>query len=57
MRDELADSQQLINALHGISLLTGERKAAKFEELKARYEGTQIEQLLERLLGQEEAYK
>jgi len=57
MRDELTDSQQLINALHGINLLTGERKAAKLEELKARYEGTQIEQLLERLLGQEEVYK
>jgi serine/threonine protein phosphatase 1 len=57
MRDELTDSQQLTNALHGISLLTGERKAAKLEELKARYEGTQIEQLLERLLRQEEAYK
>jgi serine/threonine protein phosphatase 1 len=50
MRDELADSHKLINALHGISLLTGERKAAKLEELKARYAGTQIEMLLERLL-------
>jgi serine/threonine protein phosphatase 1 len=50
MRDELADSHKLINALHGISLLTGERKAAKLEELKVRYEGTQIEKLLDRLL-------
>lgn len=50
MRDELSDSHKLINALHGISLLTGERKAAKLEELKGRYEGTQIEKLLGRLL-------
>lgn len=49
MRDELADTHKFINALHGLSLMTGERKAAKLEELKARYAGTQIEKLLERL--------
>lgn len=49
LRDELAESQKLINALHGLSLLVGDRKAAKLEELKARYAGTQVEQLLERL--------
>jgi serine/threonine protein phosphatase 1 len=49
MREDLADSHKLINALHGLSLITGERKAAKLEELKSRYAGTQIEKLLERL--------
>lgn len=49
LRDELAESQKLINALHGLSLLVGDRKAAKLEELKVRYAGTQIERLLERL--------
>lgn len=49
LREELAESQKLINALHGLSLLVGDRKAAKLEELKVRYAGTQIEQLLERL--------
>lgn len=53
LMDEVAESQKLINALHGFSLLIGDRKAAKLEELKARYKGTQIEQLLQRLLGDE----
>jgi serine/threonine protein phosphatase 1 len=48
-RDELGESQWLINTLYGISLLVGDRKAAKLEELKARYGGTQIERLLRRL--------
>jgi serine/threonine protein phosphatase 1 len=49
LRDELVESQRLINALHGLSLLVGDRKAAKLEELKVRYAGTQIERLLESL--------
>lgn len=51
MRDEVAESQKLLNALHGLSLLTGERRAAKLDELAARYRGTQTEQLLQRLFG------
>ena len=53
LREELADSQRLINALHGVSLLVGDRRSAKVDELKTRYAGTQIEQLLQRLLGNE----
>ncbi|QKG67046.1 metallophosphoesterase [Pseudomonas sp. B14-6] len=50
LRDEIAEPQRFINSLHGLSLLAGDRRAAKLEELKTRYEGTQIEQLLGRLL-------
>lgn len=49
LRDEIAEPQRSINALHGLSLLVGGRKSAKLAELKARYAGTQIEQLLQRL--------
>jgi hypothetical protein len=42
---ELVESQKLINVLHGLSLLAGDRKAAKRDELKARYQGAQIKQL------------
>lgn len=48
---EIGESQKFVNALHGVSLLTGDRKAAKFEELKARYAGTQLGELLNRLLS------
>lgn len=51
--DEIAGMQQLVNALHGLSLLTGERRSAKLEDLKTRYQGTPTEQLLTRLLGPE----
>lgn len=51
LRDEIAEPQRFINSLHGFSLLTGARRAAKLDELKERYEGTQIEKLLERLFG------
>ncbi|MEN1833755.1 metallophosphoesterase [Pseudomonas lijiangensis] len=49
MRAEIADSQHFLNALHGLSLTTGERKAAKLEQLKTQYAGTQIGDLLNRL--------
>lgn len=51
MRGQDAESEKLINALHGLSFLTGERRVAKLDELKAKYSGTQTEQLLERLFG------
>lgn len=50
LREELSESQRFINALHGISLMSGEKKASKLEELKERYAGTQMGYLLERLL-------
>ena len=31
MADEIAGMQQLVNALHGLSILTGERRSAKQE--------------------------
>lgn len=46
---EVSEHQKLVNALHGLSLVTGERRAAKLEDLKARYKGTQTELLLGRL--------
>ncbi len=48
---EISDSQRLINALHGLSLLSGDRRAAKLDELKARCAGTQFRRMLNRLLG------
>lgn len=50
LRSEISDIQKLLNVLHGLSLLTGERRAAKLEELKFKHAGTQIEGLLSRLL-------
>ena len=50
LRSEIGESQKLLNALHGLSLLTGERREAKLEELKFKHAGTQIEGLLSRLL-------
>lgn len=51
MADEIAGMQQLVNALHGLSLLTGERRSAKLEELQQRYAGTPTEDLIIRLFG------
>ncbi len=51
MADEIAGMQQLVNALHGLSLLTGERRSAKLEELQQRYAGTPTEDLNIRLFG------
>ena len=49
MKQRILRLPRFINSLHGLSLLNGARRAAKLEELNARYEGTQIEKLLERL--------
>lgn len=51
LMSEIDASQRFVNALHGLSLLTEDRRAAKLEELKARYAGTQIGDLLNRLLS------
>jgi serine/threonine protein phosphatase 1 len=49
LQSEIEASQKLLNALHGLSLVRGDQRAAKLEELKSRYEGTQVEGLLDRL--------
>jgi serine/threonine protein phosphatase 1 len=51
LQREAVEAQQFTNALHGLSLMAGERRQAKLEELKARYADTQIAHLLERLFG------
>jgi len=51
VREGVEEQQRLVNALHGLSLATGERRGAKLDELCARYENTQVEELLRRLLG------
>ncbi|MFR0676019.1 hypothetical protein ACLUUI_20340 [Enterobacterales bacterium AW_CKDN230030176-1A_HGKHYDSX7] len=40
VREGIEEQQQLINALHGLSLASGERRSAKLEELCARHENT-----------------
>ena len=51
LADEIQGMQQFINALHGFSLLSGERRSAKLEELLGRYANTSAGDLLIRLLG------
>ena len=51
IQDEVADSQKLINALHGLSLLKVDGRPVKIKELKGRYAGTHVEEMLQRLLG------
>lgn len=51
LASDIANMQQLVNALHGLSLLSGERRSAKLEELQARYAGTPNCDLLIRLFG------
>lgn len=49
LQPEVEASQKLLNELHGLSLLGGERRVLKLEELRSGYEGTHIEGLLNRL--------
>ncbi|MGA9220124.1 metallophosphoesterase [Pseudomonas sp. CFBP 8772] len=49
LQPEVEASQKLLNELHGLSLLGGERRVLKLEELRSGYEGTPIEGLLNRL--------
>ena len=51
LQREAAEAQQITNALHGLSLMAGERRQAKLEGLNARYAGPQIADLLDRLFG------
>lgn len=51
LQQEASEVQQFTNELHGLSLMAGERRHAKLEELKARYAGTQVAGLLVRLFG------
>ncbi|WP_372028369.1 metallophosphoesterase [Pseudomonas kurunegalensis] len=49
LADEIAGMQQFMNALHGLSLLPGERRSAKLQGLQERYAGTPTGELLIRL--------
>lgn len=49
LQPEVEASQKLLNELHGLSLLGGERRVLKLEELRSGYEETPIEGLLNRL--------
>ncbi|WP_258229810.1 hypothetical protein [Pseudomonas putida] len=49
LAEDIAGMQQLLNALHGLSLLSGERRSAKIEELLGRYANTSAGDLLIRL--------
>lgn len=51
LADEIAGMQQFMNALHGLSLLSGERRASKLAEAQVRYAGTPTGDLLARLFG------
>lgn len=51
LQQEALEAQQFTNALRGLSLMVGERRQAKLEELKARYAGTEVTGLLVRLFG------
>lgn len=51
IQDEIAESQRLINALHGLSLLRSDGRPVKLKELKGRYAGTQIKEMLKLLVG------
>ncbi|MBF8774031.1 metallophosphoesterase [Pseudomonas fulva] len=47
----IVEQQQLLNALHGLSLVSRERREAKVEELCSKHSGSQTESLVRRLLG------
>lgn len=51
VHEGIEQQQQLVNALHGLSLASGERRRVQLDALCARHENTQIEGLLRRLLG------
>lgn len=51
LQPEVEASQKLLNELHGLSLLGGERRVMKLKELRSAYEGTHIEGLLNRLFS------
>jgi len=51
VHEGIEQQQQLVNALHGLSLASGERRRVKLDALCAQHENTQIEGLLRRLLG------
>lgn len=51
LQEGVVEQQKLINALHGLSLATCERRNAKLDELCSTHAGSQTESLLRRLLG------
>ncbi|QPN43694.1 metallophosphoesterase [Priestia aryabhattai] len=50
VQEGVVEQQKLINALHGLSLVNGERRNAKIDELCSTHAGSQTESLLRRLL-------
>lgn len=46
----IVEQQQLLNALHGLSLVSRERREAKVEDLCSKHSGSQTESLIRRLL-------
>ncbi|CAI8973782.1 metallophosphoesterase [Pseudomonas soli] len=51
VQEGVVEQQKLVNALHGLSLVNGERRNAKLDELCSTHAGSQTESLLRRLLG------
>lgn len=51
VQEGVVEQQKLVNALHGLSLVNGERRNAMLEELYSKHAGSQTESMLRRLLG------
>lgn len=51
VQEGVVEQQKLVNALHGLSLVNGERRSAMLDEFYSKYAGSQTESLLRRLLG------
>ncbi|MBH3459271.1 metallophosphoesterase [Pseudomonas putida] len=51
LQEGVVEQQKLINTLHGLSLVKGERRDSKVDELCSQHAGSQTESLLRRLLG------
>ncbi|WP_288375389.1 metallophosphoesterase [uncultured Pseudomonas sp.] len=51
VQEGVVEQQKLVNALHGLSLVNGERRSAMLDELCSKHAGSQTESLLRRLLG------
>lgn len=51
VQEGVVEQQRLVNALHGLTLVNGERRNAMLDELCSKHAGSQTESLLRRLLG------
>lgn len=50
VQEGVVEQQKLINALHGLSLVNGERRNAMLDEFYSKHAGSQTESLLRRPL-------